>query len=619
MVDSPLCQIEPDYLAEGKTPYANIRGAYSYSAKRFADARGDFVNLELGMPAVEAGTAVSAKYVVRGFHCSPYPKIVGCLNGAMFDVLVDLRPKSPTFLKHECITLRAVGMDREVTAEKRNGFMSAGDCADAGNGYTEGKPDAPTYIYVPSGVAHGYLAMEENTLTLYMKGGCFDPDKELNFQIHDKKLGIVWPVPLEQHVISPKDEKSPTVEELIEATPALKNLVSQHKKLWYAPNKFEAYGDAEIMAVTKCLRQGWLAPGPQMAEFERKVAKYFGKQYGIMVNSGSSANLMGLAALELPRGSEVVTPACTFSTVIAPIEQLGLVPVFVDVELRSYVPSEKDILAAITPKTSCLMIPNLVGSKVDWKFLRHEITKMGRSDIILFEDSCDCMTYTKESDVSAISFYASHIITAGGQGGVFMCNDENLLKRCFMYRDWGRVGNNSECMEERFKESVDGIPYDGKFLYGVKGYNFKSVEMCAAFGLEQFKKLDKFTRIRRRNIKRFYTNIEKFGPNSRYILPRADYESMDWLAFPVQHPNRQGVINYLEKNDVQIRVTFAGNVTRHPAYRHYFKEYKNADTIMSNGFLLGAHHGVTESEVDIICKYLQEFDEIDNQKSTVGG
>ncbi|CAK9058633.1 unnamed protein product [Durusdinium trenchii] len=204
---------------------------------------------------------------------------------------------------------------------------------------------------------------------------------------------------------------------------------SAPRKVWYAPYKFEAYGEEEIAAVTAALRDGWLAPGPRTDEFEAKVSELFGKRFGVMVNSGSSGNIIGLAALGLQRGDEVITPACTFATCIAPMEQLGLTPVFIDV------------------------IPNRY-------------------------DSCDTITYTAESDVSVISFYApwtefgrrsqdaSHIITAGGLGG---CD-----------------------MSERFGHSVDGIEYDFKFLYGCVGWNMKACEMNAAFGLAQLKKLEHF-------------------------------------------------------------------------------------------------------------------------------
>lgn len=133
---------------------------------------------------------------------------------------------------------------------------------------------------------------------------------------------------------------------------------------------------------------------------------------------------------------------------------------------------------------------------------------MGRPDIVLFEDSCDCMTYTEDSDCSAISFYASHVITAGGLGGVAMYNDEALRNRSFMFRDWGRIGNNSEDVNERFGHKVDGIEYDFKFLYGCKGYNMKASEMNAAFGLEQMKKLDKFQALRKANVRRFVEGLK---------------------------------------------------------------------------------------------------------------
>jgi len=373
------------------------------------------------------------------------------------------------------------------------------------------------------------------------------------------------------------------------------------KKIWYAPNKFEAYGEEEIQAVTECLRDGWLAPGPRTDEFEAKVAESFGKKVGLMCNSGSSANMIGLCAMGLQPGDEIVTPACTFSTVVAPMEQLGLKPVFCDVIPGRYVPSVDQILAAITPKTKCLFIPNLVGSKIDWKDLRARAPK----GIWLFEDSCDTMTHTLESDISVISFYASHIITAGGLGGMVMFNDQKLKDKALMFRDWGRIGNNSEDMSERFAHKVDGIEYDFKFLYGCIGYNMKACEMNAAFGLAQFKKLDKLKAIRRANINRYCERLK--AANTSYVLP-VDHNDYDWLAFPLMHKDRTGVLRFLENNEVQIRVCFAGNITRHPAYRHYLQDFPKADQIMAEAFLIGAHHGITFEDVDRVCDLLIEYD-----------
>jgi len=376
------------------------------------------------------------------------------------------------------------------------------------------------------------------------------------------------------------------------------------KKVWYAPNKFESYGEEEIKAVEECLRSGWLAGfGPKSIEFEEKIAKHFGKKYGVFVNSGSSACLLALASLQLPKGTKIITPACTFSTTLAPIIQLGLIPVFVDVGLNDYVAKVDEVLAVIDNEVKVLMLPNLIGNKPNWKALKDGLISMGREDIILIEDSADTVTYTPETDIATTSFYASHVITAGGSGGMVMFNDEKLRNVCLQFRDWGRMGDNSEIMSDRFNYSVDGIPYDHKFLYSVLGYNFKSSEMNAAFGLVQLERFKEFEKIRRANIERYIENLQGVGD---IIIPD-DSIKPNWLAIPLQSEKRYKLLHYLEENNVQTRVTFAGNVTRHPVYREYLQEFTNSDIIMKNGFLLGAHHGMTIEDVDYVCDKIKEF------------
>ena len=370
------------------------------------------------------------------------------------------------------------------------------------------------------------------------------------------------------------------------------------KKVWYAPNKKEAYGEAEIQAVLDCLNCGWLAGfGPKTEEFEKSISSHFGKKYGLFVNSGSSAILLGLSALNLPKGSEVVTPACTFSTSIAPIIQCGLKPVFCDVEIGTYVPTPDQVINAITPKTRVILLPNLIGSKPNWAEIRK------RTDLILFEDSADTVTCTPETDISITSFYASHMITAGGSGGMLMVNDENVLKRATMYRDWGRIGDNSEDVSARFEYSVDNIPYDYKFLYGVVGYNMKSSEMNAAFGLVQYGRIEEIKEKRRTIFKRYMDNLA--GVNE-LVLPITLGDD-DWLAFPLMYKNRMKLLTYLEEHNIQTRVCFAGNVTRHPAYREFLEVFPNSDKIMEQGFLVGAHHGMTIEDADYVCDTIKEF------------
>jgi CDP-6-deoxy-D-xylo-4-hexulose-3-dehydrase len=370
------------------------------------------------------------------------------------------------------------------------------------------------------------------------------------------------------------------------------------KKIWYAPNKKDAYGQDEINAVVECLNDGWLSGfGPKTIEFENQISKLFGKKHGLFVNSGSSAILLGLLSLDLEKGSEVITPACTFSTTLAPIIQAGLKPVFCDVEIGTYVPSPDQVCSVITENSRVILIPNLVGSKPDWAEIRK------RTNLILFEDSADTITLTPETDLAITSFYSSHLITAGGSGGMLMVNDDKLLKRATMYRDWGRIGDNSEDIKTRFEYNIDGIPYDYKFLYGVVGYNMKSSEMNAAFGLVQVSRLDQIKKKRREMFERYLENLKDV---KEIILP-IDTHKFDWLAIPFMTKNRIELLTFLENNNIQTRVCFAGNVTRHPVYREYLQEFENSDLIMAQGFLLGAHHGMVIEDVDYVCSKIKEY------------
>ena len=373
------------------------------------------------------------------------------------------------------------------------------------------------------------------------------------------------------------------------------------KKIWYAPNKKEAYGNLEIQAVVDCLNDGWLAGfGPRTVEFEQKVATLFGKKNGLFVNSGSSAILLGLNALNLEPGTEVLTPACTFSTTLAPIIQCNLKPVFCDVEIGTYVPSAEQVCQKITDKTRVILLPNLIGSKPDWSKIRERVGP----NIILFEDSADTITSTPETDIAITSFYSSHLITACGSGGMVMFNDEKLLKRATMFRDWGRIGDNSEDVKTRFEFSIDGIPYDYKFLYGAVGYNMKSSEVNAAFGLVQISRIEEIREKRKMVFNRYLENLSDL--TDKLVLPINTFNS-DWLAIPFMTKNRMPLLTFLEENNIQTRVCFAGNVTRHPVYREYLEDFSNSDRIMAEGFLLGAHHGMTLEDADYVCSKIRDF------------
>ena len=325
--------------------------------------------------------------------------------------------------------------------------------------------------------------------------------------------------------------------------------------------------------------------GPKVKQFEQEWSEWLGVRHSLFVSSGSTANFLLLSAIKrgynLKKGDKVLVPAMTWVTNIAPVIQLGLKPIFCDVNLTSYIPDIEDIIALIDDDVKAIMVPNLIGNKPNWKLLKEELIRLGRTDIFVIEDSADTMTYTEETDIATTSFYASHVITAGGQGGMVMFNSEEHRDKALQYRDWGRMGDNSELIDDRFNHSVDGIPYDHKFLYSVLGYNMKCSEMNAAFGLVQLERFETFEKVRRANFERYLENLKDVP---EITLPD-DSIKPNWLAVPLQTERRLELLTFLEEQNIQTRVTFAGNVTRHPIYREYLQEFKNSDTIMANGFL----------------------------------
>jgi len=389
-------------------------------------------------------------------------------------------------------------------------------------------------------------------------------------------------------------------------------------KVYYAN---AVYGKEEVAAVNKVLKNHLtLMDGPLVKEFETKVAKVFGKKYGVMVNSGSSANLIALAALDLPKGGEVITPALTFATTVAPIYQCGLVPHFVDVEECEFITDAQNIAQAINSKTVAIMVPNLLGNVCDWKDIKRIADIHG---LKIIEDCADTIGYKyyeskdgttgKYNDLVTTSFYASHIITAAGLGGMVCTNDKKLLNKLKLLRGWGRssaVFNESEAIERRFNTKVDGIDYDSKFIFTDIGYNFLPSEISAAFGLEQLKKLPKYKKIRQRN---FEALRDFFMPYCEMRWVRrvgwGTHADTPWLAYPLVLDDkapftRKQMQIYFEKNGVQVRTIFTGNITRQPVMKNKKwkgdKKFSTADDVMKNGMLIGAHQGMGEKEVNRI-------------------
>ena len=394
------------------------------------------------------------------------------------------------------------------------------------------------------------------------------------------------------------------------------------KKIYYGK---AVYDNKEINAVLSVLRNNSLTliDGKKVKELEKKVSKIFGKKYGLMVNSGSSANLLALASFKFKKGSEVITPNLTFSTTVAPIYQLGLIPHFIGVEENKFIADPSQIEKCINSKTVALMIPNLLGNIADWK----KIQKIAKKyNLKVIEDSADTIGYTINkknvgscSDITTNSFYASHIINGAGTGGIACFNDYKLYQRAKLLRGWGRSSatfNESESANKRFNVKVSGINYDAKYIFSDLGYNFLPSEISAAFALEQIKKLKNNISIRNKNfdyLKKFFGNYKKY-----FKLPEQNKGvKTPWLAFPLVIKknkifDRKKLQIYFEKNNIQTRTIFTGNILRQPVmkgknFRKHKNCYKVADDVMKNGILLGCHQGMVKSDLDYICNSFKKF------------
>lgn len=387
------------------------------------------------------------------------------------------------------------------------------------------------------------------------------------------------------------------------------------------------YGKEEIAAVNEVLATPLrIGQGERVKKFERAIAKLFGKPYGIMVNSGSSANLLAVEALNLPPGSEVITPVLTFSTTLAPLLQKGLKPVFVDVVPGTYVIDVDKIEKAITRKTRAIMIPSLLGNIPDLQKLQ-KIAK--KHKLFFIEDSCDTLGATFAgkptgcySDISTTSFYASHIITAAGSGGMVCVRNPKLAHEILVKSNWGRDSTlfgayeKSEDIKRRFAGRIGAQPYDAKFVFSEIGYNFQSGELNAAFGLEQLKKLKIFSARRRANFTHLYQFFKQY--EQFFILPVQDPRvKTSWLAFPLtirgDAPfSRMEITRYLEEHNIQTRPIFTGNVLRQPGFNILSKSTKAerfpiADCIMKNGFLIACHHGLGDTERNYLESVISDF------------
>ena len=392
------------------------------------------------------------------------------------------------------------------------------------------------------------------------------------------------------------------------------------------------FNEKEMINLVDASLDFWLTAGRYAEEFESGFAEFLGVSDAILVNSGSSANLVAMSTLTSPKlggrqlvpGDEVITAAAGFPTTVAPIVQNGLIPVFVDVAIGTYNAPADRIESAIGPRTRAIFLAHTMGNPFELTTVM-EIAK--KHNLWLIEDNCDALgsKYAGRltgtfGDVATCSFYPAHHITMG-EGGCVVTDSEDLARIGRSFRDWGRDcycsgGENNTC-GKRFTQQFGTLPYgyDHKYVYSHIGYNLKVTDMQAAIGVAQLEKLDGFIRKRKDNFSTIYSMLKAY--EDRIILPEATPGSdPSWFGFPISvRPGtgftRNDLTTYLEQNGIETRNLFSGNLTRQPAYLDIRKrqvgDLTNTDFVMENTFFVGLFPGLDGPRVEYMIECFEKF------------
>lgn len=369
----------------------------------------------------------------------------------------------------------------------------------------------------------------------------------------------------------------------------------------------------ELRAIQKVLDRNWWTLDEEGKMFERELARKSGVQYSLFTNSGSSALLLAISALNLPEKSEIIIPAVNFPTIVSAALLNKLIPVFVDVDLSNLCIDLEKAKKAISKKTRAIAIVNIAGNTPDVESLK-QFKEMG---LITILDNCDGYgtTYNKKPiesyfDISATSFHAAHIITTG-EGGALFTNNREYIKRAQSLREWGRADDSDTVkIAKEF-----GLPkdYPGRYTYITQGYNLKPIELQAAMGRVQLKKLERIKKIRHENYTYLAKGIKSMSlPLTISVSPSKSYVS--WFAFSVtlQKPGlRSKLREFLEKRNIETRVIFAGNIIKQPAYKKSLHRVsgslKNADIVLNDSFFVSTHPSVTLEMNRYILKSFKDF------------
>lgn len=421
------------------------------------------------------------------------------------------------------------------------------------------------------------------------------------------------------------------VSELYKIRKSKEKFIPGKSKVNYSGRVFD---EKEMTAVVDSALDFWLTLGKKGLEFCNDFSNYLGVKHCMVTNSGSSSNLLAVSALCSPAidhpmmpGDEVITTAMTFPTTLNPIIQNRLIPVFVDIEEDTYNIDASKIEQAISEKTRAIIFAHTLGNPAEMDIIM-EIAK--KHNLYVIEDTCDALDSKYDGklcgtfgDFSTYSFYAAHHMTMG-EGGAICTNSTGLYRVALSLRDWGRAcfcqtgeANPNGSCGQRFNFKFEGLPdgYDHKYVYSNIGYNLKPLDIQCAMGVEQIKKLPEFTMARKYNFKVLYNCFKKY--EDKFILPRAlPKADPSWFAIPITVRKNSGFtkkdfVTFLEKNMIETRMLFAGNILKQPGYRNIEHRVpgglKYTDQVLERTFFLGVYPGLTKEKLSYITQTIEKF------------
>ena len=384
--------------------------------------------------------------------------------------------------------------------------------------------------------------------------------------------------------------------------------------------------------MTDAVLDGWLTSGRFNQLFESKLASYLGVKHALTTNSGSSANLLAFTALTSPSlgsrrllpGDEVITVAAGFPTTVNPIVQNNCIPVFIDVDLKTYNINIDQLEKAFTNKTKAVMLAHTLGNPFNLNAVK---TFASKNNLWLIEDCCDALgsQYNEQKvgtfgDLATLSFYPAHHITMGEGGAVFTNNSE--LKKCVeSFRDWGRdcycePGCDNTC-NKRYNWKLGSLPhgYDHKYVYSHMGYNLKITDIQAACGLAQLYKIDQFIDTRIRNFNYLHAKLKTLS-EFLYLPEATENSNPAWFGYPITIKDNSGtdrltLLKYLDQYNIGTRLLFSGNITRQPFFKDInyrtVGSLENTDFITTNTFWIGVYPGLTFENLDYIVNRLETY------------